>query len=127
MYINSFIFGPMISMGAPAFSWWESKRLEYNLKFISCLLIAQLLFFLVAISNVGLAEFDIVRRIMGAIVTDVIFLLALNIIYFAWPIVELVIFRKINIIFRKYMYALLNILNLIIVIGALLIVFLSKL
>lgn len=126
MNIHNFIFGPMQSMEKPAYSWWNSKRKEYNIKFLLCLLASQLLFALSAISSISNSEVSILRRVAGMLTTDLLIVLLINIIYFLWPTLEIIFFTKINILFRKYHFALLNILNILIFISALIIVFISK-
>lgn len=116
----------MQSMEKTAYSWWNSKRKEYNIKFLLCLFSAQVLFSLVAISSIGNADAGILRRITGMLVADLLIILLINLIYFLWPTLEVIFFKKINILYRKYCFALLNIINALILVSALIIVFINK-
>ena len=127
MYFSRFLFGPIRNMEWPALKWWNSKRLEYNIKLLLCLIIAQFLLAMVAISTSTGGEFDFVRRLLGAIITDIVILALVNVFYFLMPVLELVFFRKINILYRKYSFALLNILNLVFILVATVMLFVIKL
>lgn len=125
MNIKYFLTGPMNQMEKPAFPWWGSKWLEYNIKFICCLFIAQLLFILVAISKSN-ENFNFIMKLAGMLQADFLAIILMNIIYFIFPTLEFLLFRRFNILFRKYTFQFLNIINLIIPIFALVIVFVAK-
>lgn len=126
MKIHNFIFGPMQSMEKTAYSWWNSKRKEYNIKFLLCLFSAQFLFALVVISSTSNTDVSILRKITAMLITDLLIIVIINMIYFLWPTLEIFFFKKINILYRKYCFALLNIINVLIFMSALIIVFLAK-
>jgi hypothetical protein len=126
MNIHDFIFGPMQAMEKTAYSWWSSKRKEYNIKFLLCLFSAQVLFALVAISSTSNTDVDFLRRITGMLMADLLIILLINLIYFLWPTLEIIFFKKINILYRKYCFAFLNIINVLILLSALIIVFISN-
>jgi len=126
MYISKFIFGPSGQMELSAIKWWNSKRWEYNLKFLSCLLAAQFLFALVALSLSAHSEVGMGRKILGALTADALILVAVNLIYFLFPLLELMLFKKIYILYRKYTFAFLNLINLGIILGAFIMVLLAK-
>jgi hypothetical protein len=125
MNLKYFLTGPMLQMEKAAFPWWGSKWLEYNLKFIFCLFIAQLLFMLAAISMAD-ENFNFAVKLVGMLKADLLAIILVNIIYFIFPTLEFILFRKFNILFRKYAFQFLNLINLIIPILALAIIFIAK-
>lgn len=110
MIIHNFIFGPMLSMEKSAYSWWNSKRKEYNIKLLLCFVAAQFLFMLVAVSSTGFADVDIAQRFIRMLIADLFIFLLMNIVYFLWPTLEVIFFRKINVLYRKYCFAFLKVL-----------------
>lgn len=126
MTLNYFFYGKQGGMELTSFQWWNHKRIEYSLRFISCIVIAQILFLLTAFNLGSIDSSNIIQRIMSAFFTDAILLLLVNILYFLCPILEGILFKKIFIVYRKNCFAFLNLLNVLIVISALVIVFLAK-
>jgi hypothetical protein len=111
MSIRQFLMGPLENMDLPSYQWWSSKRKEYNLKFISCLLVAQVFFFIASLS-LGISNSEsILSRILSALFVDAIIILLINLLYFLWPTLEVLFFKKINKIYRRYCFAMLNLLN----------------
>ena len=124
MNIKYFLTGPMIQMERPAFPWWCSKWLEYNIKFVSCVSIAQLLFLLVITSKVSHHHFFI-AKLVHMLRADLLLIVLINVIYFVFPALEFLVFRKVNILFRKYTFQFLNMVSLAFPVLALVIVFLD--
>jgi len=126
MSFARFFYGKLDSMELPAFRWWNSKRVEYSLRFLICLIFSQLLFFLIAFSLGGIDTSNIFQRIVSALLSDVVLLLLVNIVYFLWPVIEVILFKEINIVYRKNCFAFLNLLNVLIVVSAFMIMVASK-
>lgn len=126
MSFAKFFYGKLDNMELSALRWWNSKRLEYSVRFLICLIIAQLLFLLTAFSLGGIDTSNILQRLMSAFFWDLVLLLLINVVYFLWPCLEVVLFKKINIVYRKNCFAFLNVLNVLIVISAFVLVIASK-
>jgi len=101
-------------------------RIEYNLKFIGCLVLAQ--FFLLGASyslKITTAT-NLYQRVSGALVADVFIIILINILYFLLPVVEISIFKSNKFKYRKNAFAFINILNLFILAGTIILIFLLK-
>ena len=105
---SRFFFGSAKDASLPAFKWWNSKRLEYNLRFLGCLVAGQVLLLMTSYS-LGLETADnILNKIAGALIADLVVLAVVNLVYFLWPAVELLLFRKNPQKYRSVCFAALN-------------------
>ncbi len=119
MGMGRFLVGPLGNMDLPSYRWWNSKRKEYNLKFISCLLAAQILFF-IAYLTLDISDSEsILSRIYRALLVDILIIFIINLLYFLWPTLESLFFKKINKLYRRYCFAVLNLSNIFFVVCAL--------
>ncbi len=123
--MNNFFFGTISNMELPTLKWWNSKRKEYNLRFISCLLISQLIMFLVSFSLGGITSDNLTSRISSMLVSDLLLIVVINIIYFIWPAIERIGFKN-SPKFRLRCFAFINGLSLMILIGALILMVVTK-
>lgn len=122
MSISQFLMGSIKDMDLPSYQWWNSKREEYNLKFISCLLIGQILFFIASL-NFGISNPEnALSRVFSALFVDLLIILLINVLYFLWPTLEVLFFKKINKLYRRYCFALLNLVNVLFVVCVLIFV-----
>jgi hypothetical protein len=71
-------------------------------------------------------NFNFAVKLVGMLKADLLAIILVNIIYFIFPTLEFILFRKFNILFRKYAFQFLNLINLIIPILALAIIFIAK-
>ena len=109
MRVNKFLFGPLIDMNLPPYQWWNSKRKEYTLKFVLCLLSAQMLLFLASFSLGVIKTEEFLGKVINALVLDAVLICVMNVLYFLWPTLEILFFKSINLIYRRYCFAFLNI------------------
>ena len=120
--LEVFFFGSMAGMELSSFRWWNGKRLEYNARFVGCLIFAQILFL---ITGFGLAENGtqhVISSLPGMLVSDLFLFLLVNIIYFLWPSLEIVVSKKWSAVYRKYCFAFINFISAMIALGALVVV-----
>lgn len=109
--LKMFLYGPLTNHELPAFAWWNSKRQEYNIKLVSCLLSAQFIFFLMAISQNRVTLNNFIQKISTMLYAGALTVAFFNLVYFIFPTLEALFFKKINLLFRRYSFALLNIFN----------------
>jgi hypothetical protein len=109
--VKTFLFGPIKNYEMPAFAWWDSKRHEYNIKLVSCLLSAQFIFLLMAISQNKVTSENFVQKISSMLFAGAITVGFFNLIYFLFPALEALLFKKINLLYRRYSFAFLNVIN----------------
>ncbi len=126
MYIKKYLFGPLGSMELSPYKWWNSKRREYSTKLFYNLLAAQCVFLLWSLSSEGVKFFDILFSVPRILIVDVILISIINVVYYIWPTLEYLFFGKINILYRKYTFALLNLISVFIFIGALIVLYTGK-
>ncbi len=126
MYVRNYLFGPLGSMELSSFKWWNSKRREYSTKLLYSLLSAQAIFLLWSLSLEGVEPLGALLSIPRALIIDVLLISIVNLIYFIWPTLEFLFFEKINILYRKYTFALLNLISASIFIGALFLLYTGK-
>lgn len=123
---SRFFFGISGDTSLPAFKWWNSKRLEYNLRFLGCLLAGQVLLLMTSYS-LGLATADnILNKIAGALISYLMVLAVVNLVYFLWPALELLLFRANPQKYRSVCFAVLNGLSLALFVAILFLIFAIK-
>ena len=124
--LQKFLYGNIENMEYGAFRWWNSKRMEYNLKFIGCLVLAQFLLFGAAQSLQLSADKNIYEKLSGTLIADIVIIIVINILYFLIPILETIAFKSYKPKYRKNVFALTNALNLLILVGAIVFVVILK-
>lgn len=126
MRIGNFLFGPLIDMHLPPYQWWNSKRKEYTLKFFAFFLPAQVFLFMASFSLGRINAENFLEKVLGALVVDAVLICVLNLLYFLWPTLELLFFKNINLLYRRYCFALLNLFSVSLFVMALSFVFYIK-
>jgi len=121
-FVQNFVFGRLEHMDYPALKWWNSKRLEYNYKFICCLLLAQFLFLGASLSLGITNEHNWFQRLIGALVADLVIIFLANVGFFIWPIMERFAFKRKRVAYRKACYAFANITSALLPLGAALLI-----
>lgn len=114
--IRRFFWGQSRDMGLSAFKWWNSKRLEYNLRFLGCLVVGQVLLLMTSYSLGIITVSNILNKVASALLADLVVLVVVNLVYFLWPTLEFLLFRKNPKKYRSVCFAVLNGLNLAIVV-----------
>ncbi len=136
-FINRFIYGSSGNMDSAPLEWWNSKRKEYSVRFMACLLIGQALVLFLNLSYLT-SEFTlqgtelkyplkqieielglIIGYSLPYILIDFVILVIVNILYFLLPLIEKYLFSKHHRIYRKSSFAFINSLNIFIVISCL--------
>jgi hypothetical protein len=113
-YLNKFFIGRWDNNDLTAFKWWNSKRAEYTIRFLGCLLAGQLLIALASFS-LGLTNSEnISSRLISLLVGDLILIVFINLLYFLWPAIEAIFFRKSPDGYRKKCFIFLNITNILV-------------
>lgn len=124
--IQKFLYGEIYNNDYPAFKWWTSKRKEYNLKLIVCLVLAQLVLSGASYS-LGITTIEnIIQKTLSALFVDVVLIIFMNIVYFLWPILEIVIFKSKNDIYRKVCFGFINFISATLLAIAIVFVFILK-
>ena len=124
--LTRFLYGSQKESELSAFKWWNAKRWEYTIRIVGCVLTAQALFFLVSYSLGGITTENLIRRVVGALVSGLFVTAIVNIIYFLWPIMEIVFFKKSSLAYRKSCFAFINFISLMLPVGAILLIFIVK-
>jgi hypothetical protein len=128
--LKKFIYGSTVNMDNPPLDWWNAKRKEYNIRFIICLFIGQIItlskslyiqLYGINISNLkvelGLLIGATLPYVIGILIFDFILLVNINILYFTWPILEKIFFPNHFEGYRKICFAFFNLINIAIIIG----------
>lgn len=105
---SRFFFGSARDASLPAFKWWNSKRIEYNLRFLGCLVAGQALLLMTSYSLGIVTEDNILNKIAAALIVDLVVLAVVNLVYFLWPAIELLLFRNNPQKYRSVCFAVLN-------------------
>lgn len=115
MALKKFLLGNMSSNEPNSFKWWNSKRIEYSLKLLLCLVIAQVIILATFLHLNEITANRIGYWVGQVFVKDIIVLITANIIYFLMPALETVFFKKSKEKYRKIGFGLLNLISLCII------------
>lgn len=123
---SKYFFGNWSNQDLPALKWWNTKRKDYNLRLLSCLLIGQFLVALTSLSLGATTSDNLLDRLTGMLLADLLILISVNILYFLWPVIETLLFKTSPNRYRKVCFAFLNTINMLILAGYILLMIAVK-